>query len=157
MHHAIEKMQHRARSTLYWPGIDADIATYIKHCKICTQHKTTQHIQPILPRYVPESLWQDLATDIFNIKNKEKLLITDTFSKYFFSFKMSTKTADTIAHKFTQLFSQYGTPKCLSTDNGLPYLSETFTKFLLNQRVEYITSSPYYLKSNAFIKDRLTP
>ena len=48
MHLVIEKMQHRATATLYWPGIDADIAEYVKRCKTCTQHKATQHIQPMI-------------------------------------------------------------------------------------------------------------
>ena len=82
MHLGIEKMQHRARATVYWPGIDADIVEYVKRCKICTQHKATQHIQPMLPRDVPEAPWQDLAADFFNFKGKEYLLIADTFSIY---------------------------------------------------------------------------
>ena len=28
MHLGIEKMQHRARATVYWPGIDVDIVEY---------------------------------------------------------------------------------------------------------------------------------
>ena len=43
MHLGIEKMQHRARATVYWPGIDVDIVEYVKRCKICTQHKATLH------------------------------------------------------------------------------------------------------------------
>ena len=96
MHLGIEKMQHRARATLYWPGIDADIAEYIKHCKTCTQHKATQHTQLMIPRDVPEAPWQDLAADFFKFKNKEYLLITDTFSTYPFTFKIATKTADIV-------------------------------------------------------------
>ena len=30
VHLGIEKMQHRARATLYWPGIDADIVEYVE-------------------------------------------------------------------------------------------------------------------------------
>ena len=74
-HLGIEKMQHTARATLYWPGIDADIVEYIKRCKTCTQHKTTQHIQPMIPRDVPGAPSQDLAVDFFNFKGKEYLLI----------------------------------------------------------------------------------
>ena len=33
IHLGIEKMQHRARATVYWPGIDADIVEYVKRCK----------------------------------------------------------------------------------------------------------------------------
>ena len=95
MHLGIE-MQHRARATLYWPGIDMDIAQYVKRCKTCTQHKVTQHIQPMIPRDVPEAPWQDVAADFFNFKGKEYLLIADTFSKYPFTFRMTTKTADTV-------------------------------------------------------------
>ena len=152
MHLGIEKMQHRARATVYWPGMDADIVEYVKRCKICTQHKATQHIQLMLPRDVPEAPWQDLAADFFNFKGKEYLLIADTFSKYPFASRMTTKTAETVIRKLTQLFSQYGNPKSLTTDNGPPFSSEVFAQFMNTQRVEHITSSPHYLKSNGFIE-----
>ena len=46
-----------------------------------------------------------------------------------------------------QLCLQYGTPKSLTTNNGPP-----FAKFMLNQRVDHITTLPHYSKSNGFIK-----
>ena len=140
-HLGIEKMQHRARATVYWPGMDTDIVVgYVKRCKICTQHKATQHIQPMLPRDVPEAPWQDLAADFFNFKGKEYLLVADTFSKYPFASRMTTKTAETVIRKLAQLFSQYGNPKSLTADNEPPFSPEVFAQFMNTQRVEHITS-----------------
>ena len=85
-------------------------------------------------------------------RTNDYLLVTDTFSKYPFTYKMHKKTAETVIHKFTQLFSQYSTPNTISTNNGPPFNSEPFTKFLIEQRVEHITSSPHYPKSNGFIE-----
>ena len=79
-------MQHKGRTTIYWPGIDANITEYVKQCKTCTQYKATQPIQPILPQDVPKIPWQDLATDFFQFKNKEYILIAAVLSKYHFIF-----------------------------------------------------------------------
>ena len=68
---------------------------------------------------------------------------------------MTTKTAETVIQKFTQLFSQYGNPKSLTTDNGPPLSSEVFTQFMSTQRVEHTTSSPHYPKSNGFIESKV--
>ena len=70
MHLGIEKMQHRARATLYLPGLDADIVEYVKRYKTCTQQKATQHIQIMIPRHVPVAPQQDLAADFFNFKQR---------------------------------------------------------------------------------------
>ena len=75
MHLGIEKMQHRARATIYWPGIDVDIVEYVKCCKTCIQHKATQHIQPTIPRDLPEAPWQDLTANFFTFK-KQRVLIS---------------------------------------------------------------------------------
>ena len=145
-------MQHRARAMMYWPGMNVDIIEYVKCCKTCIQNKATQHMQPMIPRDVPDTPWQDLAADFFTYKTNDYLLVTDTFSKYSFTYKMHKKTAETVIHKLTQLFSQYGTPNTISTDNGPPFNSEPFTKFQIEQRVDHITSSPHYPKSNGFIE-----
>ena len=151
-HLGIEKMQHRARAMMYWPGMNMDIIEYVKCCKTCIQNKATQHMQPMIPRDVPDTPWQDLAADFFTYKTNDYLLVTDTFSKYPFTYKMHKKTSETVIHKLTQLFSQYGTPNTISTDNGPPFNSEPFTKFLIEQRVDHITSSPHYPKSDGFIE-----
>ena len=49
-HRGINKMRHLSQTTVYWPGIDADIANYVNHCKICTKHKSKQAVQPMLQR-----------------------------------------------------------------------------------------------------------
>ena len=58
-HKGIEKMQHLTHNRIYWQGMDADITEYVKNCKICTKHKATQAVQPMIPRDIPEGPWQD--------------------------------------------------------------------------------------------------
>ena len=151
-HQGIEKMQLKARATIYWPGIDADIIEYVKRCNICIQHKTVQPIQPLLPRDVPHAPWQDLAADFFQFNSKEYLLVSDVFSKFPFIFNVTTKTADTVISNIEQLLSQYEYPFSLPTDNGPHFSSETFAKFLAKNKIDHITSSPHYPKSNGYIE-----
>ena len=92
-------MRHLSQNTVYWPRLDADIANYVNCCKTCTQHKAKQAVQPMLPRDVPDSPWQELADDFFTYNHKEYLLIADTFSKYPFVYQTSSKTAESIIKK----------------------------------------------------------
>ena len=140
------------REKIYWLGLDADITEYVKHCTICTKHKATQATQPMIPRDIPEGPWQDLAVDFFHHNNTEYILITDTFSKYPFLYKVSSKAAEPVTKRIKSLISQYGPPKTLSTDNGLPFSSEAFAQFISKEHIEHITSSPLYPRSNGFIE-----
>ena len=145
-------MQHLAREKIYWPGMDADITEYVKHCTICTKHKTTQATQPMIPQDIPEGPWQDLAADIFHHNNTEYILITDTFSKYPFLYKVSSKAAEPVTKRIKSLISQYGPPKTVSTDNGPPFSSEAFAQFMSKEHIEHVTSSTLYPRSNGFIE-----
>ena len=154
-HKGVEKMQHLTREKIYWQGIDTDITEYVKHCKICNKHKTTQAVQPMMPKDVPEGPVQDLAADFFQHNNTKYLLIADTFSNYSFLYKISSKAADSITQRIKSLISQYGPPKTLSTDNGPPFSSEAFTQFMQKEHIDCITSSPHYSKSNRFIERQI--
>ena len=106
----------------------------------------------MLPRDVPDSPWQELAADFFTHNHNEYLLIADTFSKYPFVYQISSKTVESIIKKLQNLISQYGPPKRVFSDNGPPFSSEAFQKFLVSQYIDHITSSPLYAKSNGFIE-----
>ena len=154
-HKGIEKMQHLAHDKIYWQRMDADITEYVKNCKICTKHKSMQAIQPMIPRDIPEGPWQDLAADFFHHNNSDYLLIADTFCKYPFLYKVTSKAAEPVTCKLKSLISQYGSPRSLSTDNDPPFSSETFANFMLQHCIEHIMSSPLYPKSNGFIERQI--
>ena len=109
----------------------------------------------MMPKDVPEGPWQDLATDFFKHNNTEYLLIEDTFSKYPFLYKVSSKAAEPVTQRIKSLISQYEQPKTLSTDNGPPFSSEAFTQFMQKEHIDHITSSPHYHKSNGFIERQI--
>ena len=135
-------MQAQAREAVYWAGIDADIADYVNQSTICTKHKASPPAQPMLPRDIPDSPWQDIAADYMTHNSQEYLIICDAFSKYPFVFKVSTKSAKSLCACLLELISQYGPLYTLSTDNGLPFQSEELAEFLMHHHIEHTTSSP---------------
>ena len=58
-------MTHLARAHVYWPGIDANILDYVRHCTIYTKYNVTQVVQPMLPWDIPDIPWQEVAADYF--------------------------------------------------------------------------------------------
>ena len=109
-HLGVEKMTHLARSTVYWQGIDADIADYVRCCTTCVKYKALQTVQPMLPCNIPDGPWQEIAANYFTHCNKNYLLIADTFSKYPFLYAVHSKTSDSVIQCLQDLFSQFGTP-----------------------------------------------
>ena len=61
-------------------------------------------------------------------------------------------SAQYIAEHFRLIFSEYGWPDTLVSDNGLFYVSETFTSLMNEYAVKHITSSPHYPQSNGLVE-----
>ena len=45
-------------------------------------HKASPLAQPMLPQDIPDSLWQEIATNYFHHKGKVHLLVYNLFSTY---------------------------------------------------------------------------
>ena len=148
-------MQAQAREAVYWPGIDSHISDYVSWCTICTKHKASPPAQPMLPRDIPDGLWQDIAVDYMMFKGHEYLIICDTFIKYPFIYKVTAKSAQSSCLHLLKLISQYGPPMSLSTDNGQPFASDELTEFLTHHHIAHHTSSPHFPRSNGFIQRKV--
>ena len=94
VHQGINRMQAQAREAVYWPGIDTDIGHYVGQCTIFTRHKASPSAQPMLPRDIPDGLWQGIAASYLTHKGREYLLVCNLFSKYPFLYKISTNQSN---------------------------------------------------------------
>ena len=109
-------MKALAQEAVNWPVIDSNITDYVKRCAICTQHKACPPAQPMLPRDIPSSPWQEIVADYFNHSSKDYLLMANLFSKYPFLFCITSKSAQALVQKLQDFMSQYSPPNNPYTD-----------------------------------------
>ena len=57
-------------------------------------------------------------------------------------------TGKAIVHHMPSIFSKYGWPDPLVTDNGPCYTSKEFQLLMQTMSVDHLTSSPHYPQSN---------
>ena len=101
-----------------------------------------------LGQEIPAFLWTKLATNIFHFEGDSYLLLVDYTSRYPIICKLTSMTAQHVIGHLKVIFSEYGWPDTIVSDNGPCYMAEAFTKTMQEYRVNHITSSPHYPQSN---------
>ena len=149
-HLSANKVQESAREHMYWIGIDADIEDYTKRCQECIKQSQTAK-EPLQPHDIPEGPWRKLCMDYFNFNDNSYVLICDYFLKFPFMYKAKTSFWSLRDH-LIELFSIEGYPDEIVSDNGPPFSSKEFARFLSGLGIKHTTSSPGYPHSNGFIE-----
>ena len=143
-HQGIVKCRERARQSIWWPGLSIQLEELVKNiatCRKCVQ-------QPLIPSNFPESPWQRVGTDLFEMKGHTYLLIVDYYSRYIEVAPLNRTTAEEVILHTKSIFARHGIPEVVVSDNGPQYSSEAYANFARKFRFEHITSSPHYPQSN---------
>lgn len=146
-HQGIEKCKTKARTVLYWPGMDQQIEEIVQKCSTCEKFQNSNQKEPLLPETIPDRPWQKIASDIFEFKGKSYLVIFDYFSKWLEIEPLSGKTSKDLIQKFKTAFSRHGVPEIMRADN-MPYNSSELQSWAKEWDLQIVTSSPTYSQSN---------
>ena len=150
-HLGLNKCKLRAKETVYWPGLNTELEDLVLNCQLCLKYSTAKcKLEPSLAlgQEVPLYPWTKLATDIFHFEGASYLLIVDYTSCYPVVCNLTSMTGQHIASQFKLIYSEYGWPETIVSDNGPCYISEIFINLMIEYNVNHITSSPHYLQSN---------
>ena len=93
---------------------------------------------------MPLHPWSKLATDIFHFERASHLLIVVYSHRFSVICKLSSMTRQHVANQYKLIFSEYGWPEALISDNVPCYMSEAFTSVMKDYSVNHITSSLHY-------------
>ena len=147
-HQGIERTRRLARETVYWPNINKDIEQISKSCYACQENQPRQQKEPLQPHDVPSTPWTKLGTDMFQFNKEEYLLVTDYHSKYPIVYRMKNTTSASIASTMSGIFSLFGPPAVVVSDNGPQFVGKAFQEMCEKWSIDHITSSPRYPRSN---------
>ena len=128
-HLGISKCRERAKQSVWWPGLSNQIQYMVQSCRTCANHQVNRP-EPLSPTLFPERPWQTLAIDFFKYGNVDYLLIVDYFSRYVEVCAMHrNKTAIEVCKSMKSIFSRYGIPEKVKSDNGPPFSSAEYLHF----------------------------
>ncbi|UYV65294.1 K02A2.6-like [Cordylochernes scorpioides] len=147
-HQGTNSCLRRARDSIYWHGISQDIINTVENCRTCQANQRNKTKEPMIIKEIPSLPWEIVAADIFSIKGKNYLLITDNYSGFIDFKEMKTMNSAETIESLKKWFSVHGIPRLLETDNGPNFTSRDFKDFQKKWLFDHQTSSPLYPKSN---------
>lgn len=144
-HQGVAKCRRRAQASVWWLGVNSEIDLVVKNCPKCIEHRTNPRENHTVEDF-PTRPWEKLGADLFKEGNWY-LIVVDYYSRYFEIFKLNSQTEDDVIRCFEDLFSRFGKPDKVRSDNG-PQFRSRFKSFLHKLGISHDPSSPKYSQSN---------
>ena len=156
-HIGAEKMKILLRSMFYWPKMTQDIDDFVRICEPCIQNKPQNFTAPM--KAVADETrepWHTIAIDFTGsssrMHHKIYFTVIDHFSRYPIVYEVKSSSSEEAVRCLSHLFSLFGIPRVVISDNGSAFTSGSFQDFLRKCQVEHKRSSPYYPQSNSVIE-----
>lgn len=151
------KMKEILRSHFFWPKMGHDIEEYVRQCQSCIRFSGENRHAPLQSTVEQvNSPWQRVAIDITGpserLKGATYLSVIDYYSRFPFLHRLHSTSSHEIIEALTHLFSLFGTPFELVSDNGTNFVSQEFETFLASQGIKHFRSSNYYPQSNGVVE-----
>lgn len=148
-HFGIVKMKNLSRSYCWWLGIDRDIEILVKNCKACNTFSNN-------PKIVIKHRWEP-ATEPFQrvhidfagpFMGCNFLVLVDAHTKWPEVHLMRNISTKSTVEKCREIFTTFGLPQTLVTDNGRTFISKEFQTFLRENGIFHKNTAPYNPATN---------
>ena len=151
-HTGVNACLRRARETVYWPGITADIKRAVVACDICARHHQSIQKEPLMSHPAPSRPWEKVGIDIFTFADTDYLITVDYLTGWFEIDRLGAKSVSNIVYCLRQHFARQGLPLETFSDNS-PFASAEFRRFAERYEFRHTTSSPRYSQSNGRVEN----
>ncbi|XP_018329630.1 uncharacterized protein K02A2.6-like [Agrilus planipennis] len=143
-------MKGLARSYCWWYGINKDIENLVSSCSNCQSQLTN-------PSKVEPHIWEPAVAPFERVHIDHAgpymghtfFLLIDAYSKWPEVHIVKNMLAETTILVCKKIFSVYGSPCILVSDNARTFVSSGFEKFLCEHGVYHRLPAPYHPATNA--------
>ena len=127
----------------------------VLNCELCLKYSKVKCKQPSnmsLGQEIPIHPWTKIAMDIFYFDGISYLLIVNYKSRFSVVRKPTSMTTQHATGQMKLVFSEYGWPENIISNNGPSYSAKSFTELMKDYIVNHITSLLHYPQSNGLVE-----
>ena len=103
-HLEMEGCLRRARESLFWPGMNAELSYFVRRCSFCAAYRPEQCRELLQPHEISSTPWQMVAIDLFSFETTNYIVVVDYYSNFLRSInsmilcptQLSTKSKDNL-------------------------------------------------------------
>lgn len=148
-HLGIVRTKMLIRAYCWWPGVDEAIKKFIATCDICQNTQNFTNSSALVSWSPAPTNFYRVHIDFFHKYGYTFLILVDSRSKWVEVKLMPERTTATeTVLKLKEIFSVFGLPDKLVSDNGPPFNSVEFLSFCQTNGITSIKSPPYHPQSN---------
>ncbi len=148
-HQGVDRTLRRARQTVFWPGISSDVKSTVRACEACLKYSPSQSRETMKKDKPVTRVFEEVAADLFEIRNTHFLVITDRYSGWPELYEMGRcPNSEQVISYLVEYFSRVGCPIRFCSDGGRQFVSREMRDFLERWGVNQRISSPHFHQSN---------
>ena len=153
-HQGVDKTKMLLRSKVWYPGIDEDIVKIVSKCRGCQASVNNTSREPLIMGELPSSPWESVVTDYYGpLATGEYLIVViDEYSRFPIVKITSSTSPKSAIPKYDKIFSEFGIPKRLRSDNGSPYNSNEFSDYCKYMGLQHKPIMPFYPQANGMVE-----
>ena len=156
-HFAADTTYSRVAQDFAWPGMQAQIRSYVDTCVPCLRAKV-DHSSPVAPQAgelpTPGTIFDRVHIDLVMgfphtaAGHHGLLTIVDAASKYAQAYAITSKSAIEISQHLFSWISTFGPPRVIVSDNGTEFVNSVVAALSELFGVERAVTSPYHPAAN---------
>jgi len=157
-HLGVHKTKARLWPHFYWPGISKQVVTYCRSCDKCQKlgKGGKPPKVPLVQVPIITEPWKRIAIDIVGplptcdkSKNRFILTVIDLATHYPEAIALTEHTAAQVAKALITVFSRFGFPSEILSDQGSDFTSELMRLFMSEFNIGHVKISADHAQSNA--------
>ena len=137
---------------VWWPGLSREILDLVQQCRVCALQSDNKP-EPLITTHLPDRPWQIVATDLFELKDVDYLIVIDYFSRYVKVAAMHKTTKSSgVIRALKSIFARHGIPEQVRSNNGPQFDSAEISYFAKEWGFKHSTSSPRFPQANVDVE-----
>ena len=156
-HLGVDKTLEKACQLGYWVSMYEDVVKHCQECASCQQAKLPSPSKAPLVNVPISRPWQMVAVDVLAVppsfnNNRYLLVIQDYFTKWVEAIPLPDQTTTRITNALVQVFSTYGMPEILHSDQGKNFESTLLQQTLATFGIHKSRTTAYHPEGDGMVE-----